>query len=475
MKKIILFLFLMTTLGGYAQKQSVTGSFLPQSDTLYPPTSLQVEFAEQEIWMTWNKPVLPGGGTPDGLLGYNVYRNSKNIAYVNNPDELFFFDYDTEPGLFIYQITAYYDLTFYGYPGQYGESCFSNADTINQWYTYILPFLESWNFPWFAAQDWKFYPSIGNWDVSLDDGNPWPAAIFTGTPEVNNFEYRLISTPLWHGANCASYIVEYDLKMEAFIPGDSSQLFFELYYDSVWYPKAVHNNITTNGWIHYKHDISEVTGSFFRIGFRAAGLSSSVINSWKIDNILVDFSCKPPDTVMYLQSQNSVTIYWDRPCRYTDTLGNISGYNVFRTDSTGFPPYTKLNEELVTDTFYVDLLPVKKLESKFRYCMNVYYQICVSDTSMSVLVTPSVGLDEPQNRSIKIFPNPVNDLLQIQSEVAIDEISLWSALGVVQFQARDVNDHQISVPTNHLPEGMYWVGISTRSGYVVRKVIIIHQ
>lgn len=470
MKKTIWFLFLMATLQGYAQKQSASGPFLPQNDTLYPPTSLQAQDVEKVILVTWQKPVIPGGGTPAGLLGYYVYRNGNSIGFLDDPDSLSLYDDGLEPGIYTYKVTSYYDLTSYGHPGQYAESGFSNSDSVYGGAIYPVPFYESWDMETFQYNHWTFFPSKANWNISASEGNPPPSVVFTGSPELTDSGYALVSPPLLHEFPCAEY--KLSIEMKDYSSTFGPLIHAEVYYDSTWH--NIFCAACSPGWCPLRRKLHSIAGNFFRIRLtiEPAFLDEPV----RIDNILVDFTCPSPDTVSYILNTNIVTLYWDNPCSdMNPKIKGTTGYNVFRTDSTGLPPYSQLNIEVVTDTFYVDTLPVSKIKGKFRYCVNLAYSECPFDTSMSVLVTPSVGLDEPQNRFIKIFPNPVNDLLQIKSEVAIDEISLWSALGVVQFQAREVNDHQISVPTNHLPEGMYWVGISTRSGYVVRKVIIIHQ
>jgi len=311
------------------------------------------------------------------------------------------------------------------------------------------------------------------WDISVTEGNPLPTAVFEANPELTNFDNRLVSRAIWSESICAEYIAEFDLKMEAVIPGNSAQLFFELYYDSIWYTKGVYDNINTDGWIHCTFDVSEGAGDFFRIGFRAAGDTSTVIGSWMIDNILVDFHCYPPDSMQYDLTETQVNLFWNQPCRKADTIVYPYGFNVFRTDSTGLPPYFQLNTEPITDTFYVDTIYGSMLNGEFRYCMNVLYYNCVSDTSASILVSIPVGIDESEKINVRLFPNPVSEMLQIQSESALESVTLWSVTGVVQLQIQNLNDQKITVPVDNLSEGIYWIGISTRSGYVVRKVIVM--
>jgi len=433
-----------------------------------------VDHAEVHIIVQWDKPANPSGETPPGLVGYYVYRNNIKSGFVNDPDRLEWFDYDPNPGTYFYKATAYYDLSAYGSPGQFAESPFSNSDTIKQWFTKILPIDEDWSSVSFNFNDWKFAPSQGNWDITVRDGNPLPTAIFFGIPELNDFDCGFYTKPLYHQFPCGRYFVEFDLKMDALVPGDSNQFFFDVYYDSTWTTRAVYNNVSTDGWVHYRYDINEFTGSFFRVRFQAAGTSSSGINSWMLDNILIDGTCATPDTIGYRLTGNKVTFYWGKPCKDTDKPQMLFGYDVFRTDSSGYPPYVRLNEEHITDTFYVDSIPTGMLKGKFRYCMRAIYYECWSDTSASILVSPSLGISEPQGSSIRIFPNPANELLQITSDIPIEALTLWSASGVVQSQLRDLNDRKVIVPVKNYSEGIYSVGISTNDSFIIMKVIILH-
>jgi len=445
-------------------------------DTLYPPTELQAENWASQIYVHWNKPEIPGGGTPAGLVGYYIYRNGLNIFYVNDPDYLSYIDVEIDPGLYIYKATAYYDLTTYGYPGQYAESAFSNSDT-----TYggcACPSLwEPWDQASYNYNDWIFSPGQGNWDISITEGNPLPTAVFLGNPASANFDQRLVSRRVSSGFICANYIVDFDLKMEAVTPGNSAQLFFEIYYDSTWFIKDVFDNINTDGWIHHTYDITadvtEATWYFFRVGFRAAGDTSTVIGSWMIDNIRADFYCTAPDSMQYDLAENQVNLFWNQPCRKADTIVYPEGFNIFRTDSTGLPPYYQLNTELITDTFYVDTIYDYMMNGEFRYCMNVVYNECISDTSASILVSIPVGTDEHEKTVLQVFPNPVSGVLQIQSETALETVTLWSMTCVVRLQVNNLKDKRITIPVDNLPEGVYWVGVLTGNSYVIRKVMVI--
>lgn len=147
----LLFLFITTTISvsaapGLENRSPASANEAFTAYILYPPSGLEVNAVECMVYTQWQKPELPGGGTPPGLVGYWLYRNGFNIAYISDPDDLFYYDDDVEPGIFLnYWITAKYDLTPYGYPGQYGESDPSNTAPITLICPLIFPFNESWD------------------------------------------------------------------------------------------------------------------------------------------------------------------------------------------------------------------------------------------------------------------------------------------------------------------------------------------
>jgi hypothetical protein len=124
---------------------SVTSHFL------CPPTNLAATITGNTANLSWVKPFCPmplfkssgmlnlesvieppGADSPlseAGLSGYNVYRSQAGlggpwvlIQHLTNPDLLNTTDLNLPAGQWWYKVTAFYDLTLYGYPGQQGES-----------------------------------------------------------------------------------------------------------------------------------------------------------------------------------------------------------------------------------------------------------------------------------------------------------------------------------------------------------------
>ena len=83
----------------------------------------------------------------------------------------------------------------------------------------------------------------------------------------------------------------------------------------------------------------------------------------------------------------------------------------------------------------------------------------------------SVGIDPELSIQVNIFPNPFNDEILIQSDLAIESVDLRDIHGrTLGTQASEqLTDWQIS--TELLPSGIYFVEVQTNAGMVRKKVV----
>lgn len=75
--------------------------------------------------------------------------------------------------------------------------------------------------------------------------------------------------------------------------------------------------------------------------------------------------------------------------------------------------------------------------------------------------------DELLAKSINIYPNPVTDLLTIDSKLSLTKIEIYSILGK-RIKVIDTNFN--AIPTYDLSSGMYLVRIESEKGYAVKKL-----
>ncbi len=271
-KKLILLLFFAATAGICGPVFGQT--MIPDNNryTLYPPLNFTGTLVECNGYLTWQKPQLPDGTTPAGLAGYYLYRNGVLRHYFPSGDSLCFYDYNMMYGTYIYTITANYDLTSYGFPGQFGESLPGGPVNLLINCSFSLPFYEPWDLGTFAFHSWSFIPSQGNWTINTGEGSPAPAVFFTGMPAIQNYDIVMNSLTLpgipWV---CANIYLEFDYQLTDIASGGTEKLIAECFVDNTWLPVIELKNEGSTGWIHQKIDISQVCGKQFRIGFKATG------------------------------------------------------------------------------------------------------------------------------------------------------------------------------------------------------------
>lgn len=269
------------------------------SGFLYPPENLSAVLVEDAAFLDWDKPETEDTSgqmvAPPGLAGYRIYRNSMLIDSIQSPDETEYYDLQLEPGTYDYTVTAWYDLTPYGYPGLFDESMAAGPASLQVNYGLPLPFFEPWNHATFTYNDWQFPTGQGNWTMRTDDGNPLPSAAFMWEPLLTDYKYTLQS-PALDGSpyHCGSVTLEFDLACTPVNPTGTEQLLVGLYYEDAWHTLAAFGNDSAFTWTRKTFDIPEVEGHGFRIAFTAAGNNSADLLWWGLDNIYVYAECFGP-------------------------------------------------------------------------------------------------------------------------------------------------------------------------------------
>ncbi len=109
---------------------------------------------------------------------------------------------------------------------------------------------------------------------------------------------------------------------------------------------------------------------------------------------------------------------------------------------------------------------------------DVYVAIqCVSNDAFIFLVDDitisfftSTG-DLPLAESLKVYPNPVNDVLNIQAGVEITNARLFNIAGQLVYESNG-NSNEMRISTSEMPSGLYLLNITTKQGVITRKVSI---
>ena len=98
--------------------------------------------------------------------------------------------------------------------------------------------------------------------------------------------------------------------------------------------------------------------------------------------------------------------------------------------------------------------------------------ICESPTRLAVTATLGgcLGIDEVAISQIKLYPNPVTDLLTVSSTNAMSEVMVYDMLGRI-LATKNVNDIETRIDMSRYPTGTYLVQVSADNAVKTFKVI----
>ena len=258
-----------------------------------------------------------------GLMGYDIFRSQGGVGgpwvlikhLVTYPDSLSWYDFNLDPGKWCYRVTAYYDLSVFGFPGQFDSSLPEGPQCVTLNFGRQLPFCEDWTGGSFGYNNWTFGTAgAGNWTFNTGVGNNAPSADFSWQPIKTNYSYSLESPVIdaspW---TCASLWLDFDYKLVDRNMTSAEKLVVEVYWSNSWHEKATFENAGNIDWTSQHIDISGALGKAFKVRFTATGANSADILHWYVDNICAYGICTPPSELSATQSGFNTTLTWTAP------------------------------------------------------------------------------------------------------------------------------------------------------------------
>jgi hypothetical protein len=435
-------------------------------------------------------PLRSDSTTPPGILGYYLHGNGHKLEYIDGSNTLMHYHMWPKLGLWKYTLTAYYDLSYYGQTGLFGESPASNETILDMDCDFMYPMNETWDNGLYGYYNWHFSPEQGNWDADYQKGNPKPCMAFKGNPVDTNYQAALIS--FWNPLNiwtCSKATFSFDLKLENVNPTGKEKLIIEAGSDSVWDVLQTFTNVMDTGWIHYQYDCQKYIGDVIMFRFRAAGLNSSDIVGWYLDNIKVDPVCLPPigGKAMRQGGSNINKLSWKPPCGnavnaegvlpFKPGSSIVHGYNIYRSDSAGMPPFNKLNTSDISDTVYYDTIPTGIQTNYYLYYLTTIYNDpvinafqCESPPGDTLKVT-SLSVPSLEGTEILVYPNPSSASIIITGVLTISGCEIWNTSGQMVDLIRSNKAMELKLDVSKLTTGVYFLKIQTEKGIINRKLV----
>ncbi len=290
-----------------------------------------------------NGGVSPGGDVPEGLYSFILYQDAEQIAeimyegqdvdewvnYVINP---------IDPGMYGFDVSAVYDLTRFGFPGDFGESVWEGTDFINVVWGFPIPFFEGWDQGTFGFNSWT--TDGDNWIINPVQGDPEPSAEFTWDPLLEDgYVSSLTSNPLTADLLTEGDMwLDFDIKLDDRNSTGMEMLNVEVYNGSTWNVVATFANNGDIDWTSNHIDITSYAISrVIKVRFSAMGENSFDIISWFVDNIEVYRTCESiSDLAVVEYNLEDALLTWNAPVEpvIADWLYYDDGVNV---DGIGGP------------------------------------------------------------------------------------------------------------------------------------------
>jgi hypothetical protein len=166
-----------------------------------------------------------------------------------------------------------------------------NIDVVLQHSHVDFPFTEDWSSGDFETNGWTFEPTIGNWLINTDAGNPAPSAEFNFSPLVSNYSYALISPQIDARSITENLMLNFDIYLFNSYSTGTEKLRVDIWNGSEWCEIKEFTNANHIPWTMNAIDITQyAAGKFTKVRLVAHGQNTINIENWRIDNIRFDLA-----------------------------------------------------------------------------------------------------------------------------------------------------------------------------------------
>jgi len=448
---------------------------LTQDNFFYPcnpPTSVTATVNNQnQIELSWGQP-LPGGGI---ILGYNIFQNGEYIAYVETGNS-YFIEQPYSPGFYEFCVSTVCD---YGESQLVCDSVIVPGDYLLPPQNLTGPEMIWWMEPFEITWDPPGVNSWIQWDAGLNDGNgvgltsggtfnvsshwlPEDLQSFVGMSltAVSFFPFEdlnaIFTIKVWIGDEGQYEVISQPVP--DFIVNEWNEIILEepvYIYENMdlWFGYEItHEGGTTPAGcddgpaVMGRGDLIMLDSVWF-----SAGSTYGLDFNWNLAGH-IEFAGKnsgkilTKSEVINTGTSDLVNVKTTRLEKkfYPNPDKGFLGYNVYKDGEL----FDFTTDEIYTD-YYMDPMG-------YEYCVSALYDGGESECSNEIFVAMTIGIEEKNEPSIQISPNPAEEFIFIRANEKMTVLKAYSSNGQLM-QTIDVEAKEFRLNTSDWESGIYYL------------------
>ncbi len=424
-----------------------------------------------------------------GLLYFKIYLDGDSILTLPYQGNVVYAVNNPGIGAHTYCVSAVYDLEYWGYPGQTGESG-QICDSVFVAFGKTIPFTENWSSGNFESNNWTVDTNI---IISNEIGLPEPSAVFLPPENGQSYQQFLFSDNLLTDRfKVGAVWFDFDFKPEDTI-SDPNQIFMPEIRNGTgeWnYFEAI-NTTANNDWESRHYDITnEASNNVAAIGFKVTGTENIPLRNWYVDNIRVYRSCKSPDKLSADYIWNGtfgIKVKWNftKSSNQNENRG-LSGFNIYRKSEnmTDYVLYDFVPFTAPGGVAYKDMYPSVVPQTGYFYKICALYTDgndtlesefahSISQPSKDFVYVFVTGQKTIEKESlVTVYPNPAKNRLTISSHVIINMIEIYNNKGEKIASFNNEKTKTLQIDMSRFAAGIYYLKIQMNKNVAVKKIFL---
>ena len=219
--------------------------------------------------------------------------------------------------------------------------------------------------------------------------------------------------------------------------------------------------------IYYLHFINKITGKY-----KMGSLTDATINTKEMPNFVT------AGVLVSTVDNSARSIYFEY--KISDKQGNIVFTSLDTVAVKSLKAYDSMAVAQAKNRTEIDIskwdtgtyivkLWVKSTSLDEEFCDSI--KELGSYTANFRIVHGNTSIKQTATASLKLFPNPARERINVECETEMRSIALFNTVGQRVRQMEPCGS-EVQIPLSGLPRGLYLLRVETAAGSAVRKMVV---